>query len=72
MKNRLEVAKKLLTSDDCSIVAIDENEQAKLAVLLEEIFRDHEIQIPKEFKEEIFLISMNKSIYFSLFVFFWS
>jgi adenine-specific DNA-methyltransferase len=45
MKNRLEVAKKLLTSDGCLIVAIDENEQAELTVLLKEIFRDHEIHV---------------------------
>ncbi|CAG8558226.1 332_t:CDS:2, partial [Ambispora leptoticha] len=30
MKNRLEVAKKLLTNDGCLIVAIDKNEQAEL------------------------------------------
>jgi len=42
MKNRLEVAKKLLTSDGCLIVAIDKNEQAELTVLLKEIFRGYE------------------------------
>jgi adenine-specific DNA-methyltransferase len=43
MKNRLEVAKKLLTSDGCLIVAIDKNEQAELTILLKEIFRGYEI-----------------------------
>src|SRR4051794_21696388 len=45
MKNRLEVAKKLLTNDGCLIVAIDENEQAELKVLLKEIFRNYEIHV---------------------------
>lgn len=45
MKNRLEVAKKLLTSDGCLIAAIDEKEQAKLTVLLGEIFRGYEIHV---------------------------
>jgi adenine specific DNA methylase Mod len=35
MKNRLEVAKKLLTSDGCLIVAIDKNEQAELTCFIE-------------------------------------
>jgi adenine-specific DNA-methyltransferase len=39
----LEVAKKLLTNDGCLIVAIDENEQAELAVLLKEVFKGYEI-----------------------------
>ena len=44
MKNRLEVAKELLTKDDGAlIIAIDENEQAYLGVLLRELFRDYEI-----------------------------
>lgn len=43
MKNRLEVAKKLLTDDGCLIVAIDENEQAELAILLKEIFKGYEV-----------------------------
>ncbi len=43
MKNRLEVAKELLTKDGALIVAIDENEQAYLAVLLKEIFSEYEI-----------------------------
>ena len=42
MKNRLEVAKKLLTPDWCLIVAIDKAEQAYLWVLLDEIFKEHE------------------------------
>ena len=41
-KNRLEVAKKLLSNDGAIIVAIDENEQARLGVLLQEIFNSHE------------------------------
>jgi adenine-specific DNA-methyltransferase len=45
MKNRLEVAKKLLTNDGCLIVAIDKNEQAELTVLLKEIFRNYEIHV---------------------------
>jgi adenine-specific DNA-methyltransferase len=45
MKNRLEVAKKLLTNDGCLIVAIDENEQAELTVLLKEIFKNYEIHV---------------------------
>jgi len=45
MKNRLEVAKKLLTPDGCLIVAIDKSEQAELTVLLKEIFRDYEIHV---------------------------
>lgn len=43
MKNRLEVAKDLLTKDGVMIVAIDENEQAPLSVLMREIFKEHEI-----------------------------
>ena len=43
MKNRLEVAKELLTEDGALIVAIDENEQAYLSVLLMEIFSEYEI-----------------------------
>jgi adenine-specific DNA-methyltransferase len=45
MKNRLEVAKKLLTLDGCLIVAIDKNEQAELTVLLKELFRGYEIHV---------------------------
>lgn len=43
MKNRLDVAREFLTSDGCLIIAIDENEQAHLGVLLKEMFRDYEI-----------------------------
>ena len=43
MKNRLEVAKELLTKDGALIVAIDENEQAHLSVLLRELFGEYEI-----------------------------
>ena len=43
MKNRLEVAKELLTKDGALIVAIDENEQAYLNVLLMEVFNEYEI-----------------------------
>ena len=43
MKNRLEVAKELLTKDGVLIVAIDENEQANLGVLLHELFAQYEI-----------------------------
>ena len=43
MKNRLEVARELLTKDGALIVAIDENEQAYLTVLLNEIFSEYEI-----------------------------
>ena len=42
MKNRLEIAKELLTNDGVMIVAIDENEQVYLGVLLDEIFPAHE------------------------------
>ena len=42
MKNRLEIAKDLLTNDGVMIVAIDENELVYLGVLLDEIFPVHE------------------------------
>ena len=42
MKNRLEIAKELLTNDGTMIVAIDENEQVYLGVLLDEVFPAHE------------------------------
>lgn len=42
MKNRIEVARELLTPDGSLIVAIDENEQAHLGVLLKEMFPGHE------------------------------
>jgi adenine-specific DNA-methyltransferase len=43
MKNRIEVARDFLTNDGCLIVAIDENEQAHLGVLLKESFPRHEV-----------------------------
>jgi adenine-specific DNA-methyltransferase len=43
MKNRLEVAREFMSSDGSLIVAIDENEQAHLGVLLKEMFRDYEV-----------------------------
>ena len=43
MKNRLEVAREFLSPDGSLIIAIDENEQAHLGVLLKEMFRDYEI-----------------------------
>lgn len=43
MKNRLEIAKQLLTNDGAIIVAIDENERDYLGVLLKEIFTNYEI-----------------------------
>lgn len=42
MKNRLETAKDLLSEDGVLIVAIDENEQAYLGVLLKNLFPRHE------------------------------
>lgn len=38
MKNRLEIAKRLLKNDGVLIVAIDKNEQPRLQILIEEIF----------------------------------
>jgi adenine-specific DNA-methyltransferase len=43
MKNRLEVAREFMANDGSLIVAIDENEQAHLGVLLKEMFRDYEV-----------------------------
>ncbi|MDB4126076.1 site-specific DNA-methyltransferase [Candidatus Marinimicrobia bacterium] len=43
VKNRLEIAKKLLKKDGALIVAIDENEQVHLGVLLKEMFKNHEV-----------------------------
>ena len=43
MAHRLKIAKNLLKNDGVFICAIDENECARLGVLLEEIFKDHEI-----------------------------
>jgi len=42
MKNRLELARELLRDDGVLQIAIDENEQARLGVLIDEVFRDHE------------------------------
>lgn len=42
IKNRLEIAKKLLTQDGAIIIAIDENEQAYLGVLIDELFTNYE------------------------------
>ncbi len=42
MKNRLEVAKQLLTKDGSIVVAIDKAEQVYLWVLLDEVFPEHE------------------------------
>lgn len=43
MNNRLRLAKNLLKQDGILICAIDENEHATIALLLEEIFIDYEI-----------------------------
>lgn len=43
MKNRLEVAKELLTKDGVLIVAIDDNEVFYLGVMLNELFPEHEV-----------------------------
>lgn len=43
IKNRLDVARKLLKKDGALIVAIDENEQVHLGVLLKEMFKNHEV-----------------------------
>jgi adenine-specific DNA-methyltransferase len=42
MRNRLEVAKKLLSDDGAMIIAIDENEVHYLGVLIDEIFSNYE------------------------------
>ncbi|WP_243356788.1 site-specific DNA-methyltransferase [Bacillus litorisediminis] len=42
MQNRLRAAKDLLTPDGAMIIAIDENEQAYLGVLLDEVFPGYE------------------------------
>ncbi len=42
MKNRIEVAKQLLTKDGAMIIAIDKNEQTYLGVLIDECFKDYE------------------------------
>jgi adenine-specific DNA-methyltransferase len=43
MKNRLEIAKKLLTTDGAIIVAVDENEHLPLGMLLRQLFSDYEM-----------------------------
>lgn len=45
MKNRLEVAKKLLSIDGSMIIAIDENELCYLGVLLDELFESSDKHI---------------------------
>lgn len=42
MKNRIDVAKELLTNDGAMIIAIDDNEQNYLGVLIDEVFREYE------------------------------
>jgi len=42
MQNRIEVAKELLTKDGAMIIAIDDNEQTYLGVLIDELFKDYE------------------------------
>lgn len=42
MKNRIEIAQDLLTNDGAMIIAIDENEQAYLGVLIDELFKGYE------------------------------
>jgi len=43
IKNRLDIAKELMKSNGSLIVAIDENEQCHLGVLLKEMFTEHEV-----------------------------
>jgi len=43
MKNRLEIAKRLLRNDGVLIVAIDKNEQPRLQMLIEELFPDKDV-----------------------------
>lgn len=43
IKNRLDVAKDFLSKDGVLIIAIDSQEQARLGVLLEEMFNEYEI-----------------------------
>lgn len=43
MKNRLEIAKRLLKKDGVLVVAIDKNEQPRLQILIEETFPDSDI-----------------------------
>lgn len=43
IKNRLEIAKRLLHKDGVLIVAIDKNEQPRVQILIEEIFTDSDV-----------------------------
>jgi len=43
MKNRLEIARRLLKKDGVLVVAIDKNEQPRLQILIEEIFPNHDV-----------------------------
>ena len=43
MKNRLEIAKKLLTPDGAIIIAIDENEHLPLGMIIKQLFSNYEI-----------------------------
>ena len=43
MKNRLEIAKRLLRKDGVLVCAIDKNEQPRLQILIEEIFREYDV-----------------------------
>lgn len=43
IKNRLDIARDLLKNNGSLIVAIDENEQCHLGVLLKEMFTEHEV-----------------------------
>ncbi len=42
IENRLNIAKLLLKTDGILVIAIDENEQEKLGLLLEDMFKDYE------------------------------
>ena len=63
MKNRLEVAKELLSDDGVIFVSIDNNEQAYLKVLMDDIFKDGFItllpRITKKAGKSTWLISNN-------------
>ena len=43
MKNRLEIAKRLLKKDGVLVIAIDKNEQPRLQILIEETFPDSDV-----------------------------
>lgn len=43
IKNRLDIARELMKTNGSLIVAIDENEQCHLGVLLKEMFTEHEV-----------------------------